>query len=242
MRLIALAAAAALLAVPTAGCSAESPSDKAFGEKVRAYLLAHPEVLEEATAKLQTAKAEQAGQALKTALNDHRRELERDPRDFVAGNPNGAVTIVEFFDYRCPFCKTSAPAIDAYLREHKDIRLVLKEYPVLGPESEAAAHVALGAKAAGKYLPVHQQLLAEKAINDAVVDRVLEANGLDPASVRKAGLAADSTKHLEDTLKLGRTLAIDGTPTFVIGDTRIDGWKSEEIDTAVASARKMATR
>lgn len=242
MRLAAVAAAAALIVLPSTGCSAENASDQAFGAKVRTYLLSHPEVLEEAMAKLQTAKAEQSARAMKTALNDHRKALESDPRDFVAGNPNGAVTIVEFFDYRCPFCKTSAPSIFKYLDQHKDVRLVLKEYPVLGPDSEAAAHVALGAKAAGKYLPVHQQLLAEKVVNDASVDRVLRANGLDPAMVRKAGAATDATKHLKETVDLGRTLAMDGTPTFVIGDIVIPGWMPDEIDAAVTARRKLAAR
>lgn len=242
MRLIALAAAAALLAVPTAGCSAESPSDKVFGEKVRAYLLAHPEVLEEATAKLQTAKAEQAGQALKTALNDHRRELERDPRDFVAGNPNGVVTIVEFFDYRCPFCKTSAPAVFEYLKKHNDVRLVLKEYPILSEASEHAARVALAVKPTGKYLAVHQQLLAEKSLDDAAIDRVLRANGLDPATIRKAASADGIVKHVADIRALGRTLAVDGTPDFIVGDKSIPGWIEADIDAAVASARKVAAR
>lgn len=240
MRLVALAAAAVLLALPSAGCSAESASDKAFGEKVRSYLLAHPEVLEEALNRLQLAKTEQTAAATKVALNDHRRELEHDPRDFVAGNPNGAVTVVEFFDYRCPFCKTSAPALEAFLQKNKDVRLVLKEYPVLGPESETAAHVALATKSSGKYLPVHQQLLAEKVINEASVDRVLKANGLNPADVRRSATAADANKHLTDTLALGRTLTVDGTPTFIIGDTRIDGWRPDEIDAAVAAARKLA--
>lgn len=245
MRFLALAAAAVLLALPSTGCTApaspkETAADKAFGEKVRGYLLAHPEVVEEAMAKLQTAKAEQSAAALKTALNDHRQALEHDPRDYVAGNPNGKVTIVEFFDYRCPFCKTSAPAIFKYLDQHKDVRLVLKEYPILSDVSEHAAHAALGAKASGKYLPVHQQFLAEKSLDDAAIDRVLKANGLDPIATRKAGAAQAATQQVADTRQLGRTLVVDGTPSFIIGDKMIPGWIEADISAAVADARKGA--
>ncbi|MGA2951465.1 MAG: thioredoxin domain-containing protein, partial [Caulobacteraceae bacterium] len=140
MRLALLAAAAALT---LAGCQRDS--DAAFGERVRAYLLAHPEVLEEATQRLQDsqeAKAQAAMRQGETQLPALRAAVERDPRDFVA-NPNGKVTVTEFYDYRCPHCINMAPQIVAMIKGHPEVRFVFKEMPIFGAESDHAAYAAL---------------------------------------------------------------------------------------------------
>ena len=122
-RLVLVATGALLLA----GCN-ESLSDAAFGAKVRNYLLEHPEVLQEAVTKLQEKELAAAARSQKQAIADKRRALERDPRDYVA-NPKGKVTVTEFFDYNCGFCKVAAPAIVQLIASNPDVRFVFKEYP-----------------------------------------------------------------------------------------------------------------
>lgn len=144
--------AAALAALPLlAAC--QPADDAVFGQRVRAYLLEHPEVLEEAIRKLDENRTVQATAAQTKALAANRQALERDPRDPVIGNPNGSVTVVEFFDYRCGYCKSIAPEVLALLDSEKDVRFVFKELPILPDAngrigvSERAARLALAANA-----------------------------------------------------------------------------------------------
>jgi len=234
---------AAAVALPAAGCAKESPQDKAFGERVRAYLLAHPEVIQEAVDKLQTQREARQQAEARSAIAAHRQALERDPRDFVAGNPNGAVTVVEFFDYRCPFCKASEPAVVKLLRDHKDVRLVLKEFPILDAEdntkiSEDAARAALAAKPQGKYLAVHEAMLGEKHLDEAGIQRILKDKGVDLIQAKTLAQDPATGTHLAENRTLARTLGIDGTPTFIIGDKLIQGARMDEIEAAIAAARE----
>src|SRR4051794_33826677 len=129
MRLFALIAALAALAIPAAGCGQSSPGQPspgqaASGDQIRAYILAHPEVIEEAIGKLQEKRQAAADTQLKAQLVANRAKVERDPRDFVAGNPQGKITVVEFFDYRCPYCKAALPEITKLIADNKDVRFV----------------------------------------------------------------------------------------------------------------------
>jgi protein-disulfide isomerase len=244
MRFLSVLAAAALLALPTVGCSADttkapvSAQDKAFGEKVRAYLLDHPEVLEEAINKLQQTRAEAADKASGIALAANRAKVERDPRDFVAGNPQGKITVVEYFDYRCPYCKAALPDINKLIAENKDIRFVLKEFPILSPVSERAARAALGAKAQGKYLPVHKALMAEKNLDDAAIDRILVANGVDLARAKADGATKEASALLTETNEIAKLTGVTGTPAFIIGDKLIAGWDMDALKSEIEAARK----
>lgn len=232
--------AAAALALTSTGGRAESAPDKAFGDRVRAYLLAHPEVIQEVQGRLQATQKAREDAAAGALIAAHRQALERDPRDYVAGNPQGATTIVEFFDYRCPYCKSSSPAVFRWLAAHKNVRLVLKEFPILSETSEHAARAAIAAKASGRYLPVHEALLAEKSLDDAAIARVLAAHGLDPAKTKAAGDSALATRQIEDDRTLARTVGADGTPTFVVGGKLVPGWIPAEIEAAMATIGKPA--
>jgi protein-disulfide isomerase len=244
MRLLTVLAAVALIALPTAGCSADtakapaSAEDKAFGDKVRTYLLEHPEVLEEAINKLQQTRADAADKANGIALAANRAKVERDPRDFVAGNPQGKITVVEYFDYRCPYCKAALGDINKLIAENKDIRFVFKEFPILSPVSERAARAALGAKAQGKYLPVHNALMAEKNLDDAAIERILVANGVDVARAKADGAAKDAESYLADTNQLAKATGVSGTPAFIIGDKLISGWDMDALRAEIEAARK----
>ena len=232
------AAVVGVLAALTLGaCQKAADSDAAFGARVRAYLMAHPEVLEQASAKLQANQDAAAAVAMRQAqgnLPKLRDALERDPHDFVA-NPNGKVTLTEFYDYRCPHCANIAPQIVGLIRTHPDVRVVFKEMPIFGAASEHAAYAALAVKkAGGDYLSLYQAYMAARPLDDAIIDKLAIAKGARPGDIAPN---AASTAQLARTKALFDELALDGTPGFVVGDSIIPGEAMDEIDAAIAKAR-----
>jgi protein-disulfide isomerase len=173
--------------------------------------------------------------------------LERDPRDPVLGNPKGAVTVVEFFDYRCPFCKAAEPGVQKLLADDPDVRLVLKEFPILDAEdqthiSEDAARAAIAAGAQGKYGAVHRALLAQKHLDENGIIAVLKADDVDAAAAQPVETSAATTTQIADARALARALGIDGTPAFIVGDQMIAGAQMDVLRAAVVQARKAARR
>ena len=243
-----LLSALAALAMPVAACHAqESPANIAFGKRVRAYLLAHPEVLQEAFERLQAKADADKASGAREAIVARKQMLERDARDPVLGNPQGAVTVVEFFDYRCPFCKAAEPDVEKLLADNPDIRLVLKEFPILDAEdqthiSEDAARAAIAAARQGKYGPVHRALLAQKHLDEDGVAAVLKANGVNAATVQSLEASTATTTQIADARALARALGIDGTPAFIVGDQMVAGAQMDQLRAAVAQARKAPRR
>lgn len=242
MRFLPLAAVTLALAAPFAGCSkaAESsiPVSREFGDQVRAYILAHPEIIEEAANKLQAQRQAQADSAMKVSLVENRAKNERDARDFVAGNPQGKITVVEYFDYRCPYCKAAIGDLNKLLHANPDVRLVLKEFPILSATSQRAARAAIGAKAQGKYMEVHSAFLEEKNLDDAAIDRILAQKGVDVAKAKALGEQASTTAQIEEVHALGLASGVSGTPAFIVGDKMIAGWSPEQIEAEIKAARK----
>ena len=188
------------------------------------YLTKHPEimldVLQAAEDKMKSDSHDKASQALKARRN----ELLSDPDSPVAGNPQGDVTLVEFFDYRCPYCKQVEPALEALLGEDRKLRLVYKEFPVLGPDSVTAARVALAARKQGKYDAFHRQMMALKGqINESAIFGVASSVGLDIDRVKRDMTAPEIGRALKNTLDLAEALQIKGTPGFVIGSEIVPG-------------------
>ncbi|CAN5404637.1 DsbA family protein [soil metagenome] len=226
---------ASLAALSLIGCGPAKP-DKAFGEKVHAYLLANPEVLMEVSAKLQEKQAAQAAEKAKDVIGKYRQALERDPRDFVA-NPNGSITVVEFFDYRCGYCKLAAPQVVALIQQNPDVRFVFKDFVIFGHDSEVAARMVLGAKDQGKTIALHQRLMAEKSLDAAAVVRIAGEVGIDVAKAEAVAANATTTQHLADTHALAEALAIEGTPAFFVGDKMIAGADMQALKLAIDNAR-----
>jgi protein-disulfide isomerase len=232
-----LLAATAALAVGGCTRAADQAVDPAFGEKVRAYLLQHPEVIEEAVQKLQEKKDAEAADKAKLALKSDRQTLEHDPRDFVA-NPGGKITVTEFYDYRCPHCINAAPAVLKIIHDNPDVRFVFKEMPIFGATSEHAARTAIAMKnAGGDYLGLYHDFMTTKGLNDAVVDQIAKAHGLDPAKIEQGSARSSEDAQISDAHKLAEKLAIDGTPTFIIGDTIVPGEDMDAVRDAIAKAR-----
>jgi protein-disulfide isomerase len=213
---------------------------KAIEAIIHDYLTKNPDVLLEA---LQAAEDKIKGEArdkAAQALSTRRREIFDDPETPFAGNPKGDVSLVEFFDYRCPYCKQVEPALEALLGEDRQLRFVYKEFPVLGPESVTASKAALAARKQGKYDALHRALMALKGqINETAVLKTAESVGVDVERLKRDMAAPEIARALKANTELADALEIRGTPGFVIGNDIVPG----AIDLAslkelIATARK----
>jgi protein-disulfide isomerase len=231
-------ALACVASLALAGCS-RAAEDAAMKEKVRAYLLAHPQMIGEVVQELQNredAKAlAQAQQSLKQPAV--RQALEHDSRDFVA-NPNGKITVTEFFDYRCAHCINAAPEVLAIIKDNPDVRFVFKEMPIFGATSEHAARAAIAVKnAGGDYLGLYKTMMTTRGLNEQVVDDLARARGADPAKAQDGPDRHSADMQLAEVKALAEKLAINGTPSFVIGDTVVPGEQMDLVKAAIAKAR-----
>lgn len=211
--------------------------DKAFGDKVHAYLLAHPEVILEMqdayTRKQMTAEANQVQSHL-TALHQ---QIFDDPRDPTVGPRDAKVTVVEFFDYRCPHCKDAAPDVLRLVRTYPDVRFVFKEMPIFGAPSRAAASVALAANRQGKYLPVYQALMEDHEVSPELVNQILAQNGLNPARTLEELSDPKIAMQIADVARLATNLGISGTPGFLINDHYVAGADIEQVSKLIDEQR-----
>src|SRR5437879_4602097 len=231
---LALRTAAALAAaVSLSGCQ---KLDDAFGDKVHAYLMAHPEVVREAAVKLAENDRLSALKTSTAAIDKYRGQLEHDNRDFVA-NPDGKITVVEFFDYRCGYCKLAAPEVVKLINENPDVRFVFKEFPIFGEVSDTAAKVALTEPAKAKGVDLYKALMADRALDDAALDRHLAEVGVNAAAARKDADQPLIARQILDTHALAEALKIEGTPAFIVGQTMIPGADMNALRAAIASAR-----
>ena len=186
---------------------------------VHDYLVKHPEVLVEAANALHEQQDQAEAEDRRKALRENHAALFDDAETPVIGNPKGDVTVVEFFDYACPYCKSVDGSLRALLKEDGNIRLVLKEFPVLGPGSVVASEAALAARAQGKYEPFHDALLATRGqLSEEVVLNVARSVGLDVDRLKADMAKPDITSILKAAHELAESLAIRGTPAFVVGD------------------------
>ncbi|HEX7970120.1 MAG TPA: DsbA family protein [Stellaceae bacterium] len=240
-RLAALLLLAAGLAAPAQAADPLTPEQKAAVEQViHDYFLKNPEfmveVLHAAEAKLRQEKAEDARQAIVA----NRGALMADATSPVGGNPEGDVTIVEFFDYRCPYCKQVEPALEALLKEDPKIRIVYKEFPVLGADSVYASRMALAALKQGKYDIFHRALMGTKGqITQDVILKVAATAGIDIAKAKAEMSAPDIQEIIKRNYALAEALDINGTPAFIVGDVLIPGATDiSGLRKLVADARK----
>jgi len=203
----------------TSAAVAADLTQSEFEQRVRNYLLDHPEVVGEAIRRLQAKQDEQDAADAKVAFKAHAGEVYRDPDSPVGGNPNGSVTVVEFFDYNCPYCKMMAPLIAQAESVDPQLRIVYKEFPILGPGSVFAAKAALAAAKQGKYETFHRALYQVRGhIDEAKVLEVAGTVGLDVDRLKADMQDKALERVLEKNEKLAQLLHITGTPGFVAGD------------------------
>jgi len=244
MPLAALAVACGLTAALHAQAirAAQIPSEQrqAIEGIIHDYLLNNPDVLIEALRSAEDKVNREADAKATKVLRDRASEVFDNPATPVGGNPKGNVTIVEFFDYRCPYCKQVLPALQTLLQEDHELRFVYKEFPVLGPASVTAAHAALAAQRQGKYEAFHTAMMAAKGqINEDTIYKVAGSVGLDVDRLKQDMAAPEIEQELKANLALAEALNIRGTPGFIIGKKIVPGALDlDALKDMIAEARK----
>ena len=243
----ALAFGAALLlgAPPPLAAQALSPEQrKEVVDILREALRSDPSILRDAIEALQQAAQDDRAGAQRAAIAAREDALLRDPADPVKGNPRGDVTIVEFFDARCGYCKTLHPAMEALLREDPQLRLVLKDLPILGPNSVLASRALLAAQRQGKYLPLQDALMRLKGEpTEAALQAEAQRVGLDWARLKRDMQDPELQARLQGHLELAHAIGIEGTPALVIGGKLVPGAVDlPSLRQLVAEARQQGKR
>jgi protein-disulfide isomerase len=226
----------------TASAEMSAAQKQQFDALVRQYILDHPEVVIESLQAYQAKQRLAEQQEVQATLVTLKDEIENDPASPVAGNPKGDVTIVEFFDYRCGYCKRVFPSLQTLMETDGNVRYVFKEFPVLGPESVAASRAALAVwnLQPDKYFPFHTALLQSRgSLTEERILQIAEQVGIEPTRVREGMADPRIEEALQKNIALARQIKVNGTPAFIIGGQLVPG----AIDLAtlkqlVASARE----
>ena len=225
---LALALALGAGAAPASAQSFSEPQRTEIEKIIKEYLLAHPEVLQETMAELEKKQQVAEAEKARSAIKNHSDALFNSPRQVVLGNPQGDVTFVEFFDYNCGYCKRALSDMTTLLSNDPKLKVVLKEFPVLGPGSVEAAQVAVAVrmqdKGGKKYLEFHQKLLGGRGqVDKAKALAVAKDVGLDMARLDKDMKSEEVSKTIEESMKLAEALGLNGTPSYVIGNDVVIG-------------------
>lgn len=217
-----------------------SDQKKAIEEIIKDYLVNNPEVFLEVQQALEAKMDKIQAEKLKVALSENAKDIYRDPDGAVAGNPNGNITVVEFFDYNCGYCKKSFPDIAKLIAADPNIRVVFKELPILAKASEEASKVALAARLQGRYWDMHKAIFESKApANEANSLKLAEKLGLDIARL-KADMNGPVVKaELDKTKQLANKMGINGTPHFLVGDRAIPGAPENLLDLIKTNAAEL---
>ncbi|MCW1382115.1 thioredoxin domain-containing protein [Novosphingobium sp. KCTC 2891] len=220
------------LAATLSGAGIDARQRAAIEALVRSYILDHPEILPEAMDRLQARENQ-------SRLAPMRGALETPFPGAVLGNPAGKITLVEFTDFACTYCRKSVEDVEALVRANPDLKVVVRELPIIAPESEPAARMGLAAAAQGKYAAFHKAMFAGPRPSAASIAAAAQAAGLDMAAAQAFGAKADVQKELERNLGMARQLGINGTPSWVIGEDLINGAVGpERLQQAIDAARK----
>jgi protein-disulfide isomerase len=195
---------------------------------IREYLVKHPEVLQEAMAELEKKQALAEAEKARSAIKNHSEAIFNSPRHVTLGNPQGDVTFVEFFDYNCGYCKRALDDMMALMAKDPKLKVVLKEFPVLGPNSTEAAKIGVAVrmqdKTGKKYLEFHQKLLTGRGqIDKARALAVAKEVGLDMARLEKDLKSDEIEATLQESMKLAEALGLNGTPSYVINNDVVVG-------------------
>jgi len=231
LRPLLIAVAATVLAIVAPPARAQSFSDTQRGEierVVKDYLVAHPEVLQEFLSELEKRQSDADAAKHRDGVKQYSQALFYSPRQVTIGNRQGDVTLVEFFDYNCGYCKRALADMLNLMKEDAKLRVVLKEFPVLGPGSVEAAQVAVAVRmqdpTGKKYLEFHQKLLGGRGPADrAHALAVAKDIGLDMARIEKDMAGDEAKATLEENMHIAEALGLNGTPSYVIGTEVVVG-------------------
>jgi protein-disulfide isomerase len=194
-----------------------------MGEIIRDYLLENPGILREVIQALEAKEQEAGLTAMSEAIRERGQELYRGEHDLVAGNPDGSVTMVEFFDYNCGYCKRAMSDVLALIESDDDLRVVFKEWPILGEGSRFAARAALASRKQGKYWDFHLALMETRGLDETSTLEVARRIGLDVDQLKADMEAPEVAAVIEGNMRLASAFGIQGTPVFFIDDQVIPG-------------------
>ena len=237
--------ALALIAGPAQATDLTQMSDAeraAFRAEVRAYLMDNPEVIFEAAQQLEQRQAEAEAKADLEMVKANAEEIFHDGFSWVGGNPDGDITLVEFMDYRCGYCRKAVPEVAELLEKDGNIRFIVKEFPILGEASMISSRFAIATKqVAGDdaYGQVHDALMALQGdLSDVVLRRLAEGLGLDAEAILAHMESPEVTEEIAKTRALAQKLRISGTPTFVLEDEMLRGYlPAAHLETIVSEKR-----
>ena len=197
---------------------------EAVQKVVKAYLLEHPEVISDAVEALREKMRVQAEADAKKAIDSYKDEIFNGKEDPVAGNPKGDVTVVEFFDYNCGFCKQTADALLESVKADGKVKLVFKDFPILTDDSAVAARIALAAKKQGKYEDVYRAFMKYRGrLDEKAAWKLAGEAGVNVDQAKRDMGAPEIDKQLRRNMELAHALDISGTPTFVVGNQVVSG-------------------
>lgn len=206
------------------GLSKGNPESLDFEKEVRAYLLANPEIIVEAVNQLEARQKETEVNEVTAVIASASDEIFNDPASPVGGNPDGDVSLVEFFDYNCPYCRKAAPVMAELEAGDRGLRIVFKEFPILGPGSEFAARAALASRKQDKYMAFHKAMMSHTGkIDEGSVLEIAASLGLDVAQLKKDMDDPAIKQAIASNLDLAGKLRITGTPGFVAGKETVQG-------------------
>lgn len=218
----------AMSLLPATALAEDSFNDKQraeIGQVVRQYLLDNPEILLEVSKELEIRQKAEEDKKREGALAANADAVFKSPHDLVAGNPKGDVTMVEFFDYNCGWCKKGLPEVMSLIENDKNLRLVMKEFPIFGGDSDYAAQAALASNAQGKYWEFHVALLShEGKLTRETIDEIATAQGLDLDKLKSDMQSPKIAEIIAANQKLAQDLNITGTPAFIIDRTVVPGY------------------
>jgi len=204
-----------------AGCASKGPSDPAqqsIEPVIEGYIRSHPEVIEQSLRALEAKREVEEKARQKVTMSNRQNDLLNDPSSPVSGNPSGSITLIEFFDYRCGYCKRAAGAVTQLQKDDPRVRVIYKDFPILGEPSELAAKAALASKVQGKHQAFHEALLASKGdMTKETILAVASDVGLDTTRLESDMTNPEWQTVIERNRALAKDLGITGTPGFIVG-------------------------
>jgi protein-disulfide isomerase len=191
---------------------------------VHDYLYKNPQVILEAVERYREQEREKQAEQASVVIRQRKKDLFDDPTSPVVGDPTGDVTLVEFFDYRCPHCKRLAPSLAKLLKQDPKVRVVYKEFPILGPQSVVAARAALAAKAQDRYQPFHDALMnANSPLSEEEIMKIATSVGVDTDRLKTDMKDPNIEEAIQKNYALAQAIGISGTPALIVDDELIPG-------------------
>lgn len=229
-----------LVPITTAHAQTFSPEEQsAIDARIETYIVENPEILLRALQTLQDREAENKEAAIASVIDENRQAIYYDDYSYVGGNVDGDLTLVEFMDYQCGFCRRAHPIVMAFLEDNPDVRYVIKAFPVLGETSVMAAKAAMASlrlEGADTYKIFHDSMMThDSPLNEATIFKLAEAAGLNIKALKREMAKTDLDTAIKDTYALARKLEIAGTPYFVFDDKILRGVPSVEALNAIVT-------